>query len=312
MNVKKDSSGKSFFKTTAGKFVLAVVVAVLIILSFFGYQLYSLSHPEKSANQNDPGKFLLHFEEIDFKSADGILLSGWFIPGVKKGPVLILCHKLGSSKSSLLNIAIPLQMDGYNIFLFDFRNSGDSKGTASSFGILEARDILGAVDYLITRNDIDANRIGILGVEMGAYAAVLAACERKNIRAIAMDSLYPDLKYYFTRKLFGDSEFGGKYLSPIPLFLYSIYFGTEPSAQKASSKLRTLQDRDLLFIVGMGDRKMMNSTRAIYGSLRETIDSEKNLIELPSSESAELYGEDKKNYDEKVLSFFQTYLPIKK
>ena len=83
----------------------------------------------------------------------------------------------------------------------------------SSFGILEARDVIGAIDYLVTRKDIDVRRMGILGVGMGAYSAVLAAHERKNIRALALDSIYPDIKFYFARHMFNDSAFGKSFLT---------------------------------------------------------------------------------------------------
>jgi len=302
--------GKTF--SVLGKWILAVLIIAMIVVAFFGYQIYRLASPQKTVEPVSPEKFLLSFYEIDFPSADGLALTGWFIPGVKKGPALILCHKLGGSKASLINLAVPLQMEGYNIFLFDFRNSGESRGKLSSFGILEARDVIGAVDFVMNRNDIDQSKIGLYGVEMGAYAAALGAVERKNIKAIALDSAYPDIRFFFTRQLFDDSPSGRKYLSFIPLFVYSAYFRVDPREQSVTEAVKKLADRNLLFIVGMGDREMMESTRQLYKSVSESKDSDKNLLELPRSLSSELYGEDKKSYDEKILSFFKTYLPVEK
>ncbi len=295
-----------------GKCILVVVIIAVVVLAYFGYRLYLLSKPPQPQDQVTPDKVLVSFEQVDFRSVDGLSLSGWFLRGVAKGPVLILCHKLGVSKDSLLNLAIPLQKAGYNVFLFDFRNSGESKGNISSFGILEARDVIGAIDYLMTRNDIDQNKMGVFGVEMGAYAAALAALERKNVKVLAFDSLYPDMKFYFMENLFDESRFAERYISFIPIFVYSVYFRVNPSEKRAADAVKQLSDRNLLFIVGMGDREMMNATRQFYHSVQETKDSDKNLLELPRSLSLELYGDDKKNYDQKILSFFNTYLPVEK
>lgn len=303
---------KKIWISTIKKCIIVFVIIAAIVLAYFAYRIYLLSSPQQPQDQMTPDKVLVRFEQVDFRSADGLTLSGWFLRGTAKGPALLLCHKLGASKDSLLNLAIPLQKAGYNIFLFDFRNCGESKGSLSSFGILEARDVIGAIDYLMTRTDIDHNKIGIFGVEMGAYAATLAALERQNIKVLVFDSLYPDMKFYFMENLFDGSKFAERYISFIPLFVYSIYFRVDPSEKSAAEAVKKLYDRNLLFVVGMGNREMMDATRQFYHSVQETKDSDKNLLELPRSLSLELYGDDKKSYDQKILSFFNTYLPIEK
>ncbi len=299
-----------FLSSALGKLIIAVLVISFMILIFFGYQIYHLSSARKQIGTIDPSDFFIFYEEVYLKSTDGISLTGWFLPGQKKGPVLVLCHELGSSRLSLLSLAIALQKDGYNVFLFDFRNSGESRGKMSSFGILEARDVIGAIDYLVTRTDIDVKRMGILGVGMGAYSAVLAAHERKNIKALALDSIYPDIKFYFARHMFNDSAFGKNFLTFIPLFLYSAYFRINPSSNRSSDILGTLSNRDILLLVEMGDRKLVDVHKEIYLSLKETRDSEKNLLEMEQTLVSSLYGVQKKKYEDEVIQFFNTYLPI--
>lgn len=303
---------KRFISSVLGKLTIIIIVVLIGILTFFGYQMYQLSSARKQIGTIDPSDFLISYKEVYLKSTDDVSLTGWFLSGQKNGPVLVLCHELGSSKLSLLSMAVALQKSGYNVFLFDFRNSGESRGTSSSFGILEARDVIGAIDYVITRKDIDARRIGALGVGMGAYAVALAAHERTNIKALALDSIYPDIKFYFARHIFNDSEFGRKYLTFVPLLLYSAYFRVHPSSNNSADVLRSLSDRDILLIVEMGDRKMIDINKELYLSMKETADSEKNLLELEQTLASSLYGDQKKKYEEEIINFFKTYLPVQK
>ncbi|MSP52494.1 MAG: alpha/beta hydrolase [Alphaproteobacteria bacterium] len=59
------------------------------------------------------------------------------------------------------------------------------------------RPVAAAIDYLIDRTDVDANRIGLLGVSMAGYYAMRAAAFEPRIRAVvawgAMYSVLDDL-----------------------------------------------------------------------------------------------------------------------
>lgn len=303
---------KRFLSSVLGKLTIAIMAIALAIVVLFGFQVYHLSSGRKQTGRVDPRDFLIFYEEVYLKSTDGISLTGWFLPGQRRAPTLLLCHELGSSKLSLLSFAVALQKEGYNVFLFDFRNSGESRGDMSSFGILEARDVIGAVDYLLTRKDVDVRRMGIFGVGMGAYAAVLASQERENLKALALDSIYPDIKFFFGRHIFKDSKFGERFLTFVPLLVYSAYFRVSPSSSRSYDILRELPDRDILLLVEMGDRKLMNMNKDLYLSLKETRDSEKNLLEMEQTLASSLYGDQKQKYEEKIIQFFSTYLPIEK
>src|SRR5436190_2142295 len=51
----------------------------------------------------------------------------------------------------------------------------------------------GAARYLRTRPDVDPERIGALGVSMGAATAIMAAAEDPTIKAVVSDSGYADV-----------------------------------------------------------------------------------------------------------------------
>src|SRR4029077_15614185 len=65
-----------------------------------------------------------------------------------------------------------------------------SGGRAVTLGALEPLDLVSAVDYLTTRDDIDQNRIGALGLSLGAATTILAAADDRRIGAVVADSSF--------------------------------------------------------------------------------------------------------------------------
>jgi len=93
-------------------------------------------------------------QEVQFKSQDGTQLAGWFIPGERQTSVLLL-HGYRCKREEMLPHADMLHRAGYTVFLFDFRSRGESEGDAVTLGYYERGDVLGAIDYLKTRPDVD-------------------------------------------------------------------------------------------------------------------------------------------------------------
>lgn len=129
-------------------------------------------------------------EKALFKSRDGLTLFGWFIPGRNRAAV-ILVHGLGSSGLTLSVYAAPLVSAGYNVLLMDLRAHGSSDGDTSTYGVLEAHDVAGAVDYLLARGEVDPDKIGVFGISLGAQAAFRGALHTPAIRALVLEGLGP-------------------------------------------------------------------------------------------------------------------------
>ncbi len=130
------------------------------------------------------------FDEVVFPSQDGIELSGWYIPS-KNGAAVIMVHSLGGSRTQMRHYARPLVESGYGVLLFDLRAHARSDGTLSTFGWLETKDVLGAVEFLQPRPEIDPQRIGVLGVSLGAQIALRGAALSSDIRAVWADGPTP-------------------------------------------------------------------------------------------------------------------------
>lgn len=129
-------------------------------------------------------------EKALFKSRDGLTLFGWYIPGRNRAAV-ILVHGLGGSGLALSVYAAPLVSAGYSVLLMDLRAHGSSDGDTSTYGVLEAHDVAGAVDYLLAQGNVDPDKIGVFGISLGAQAAFRGALYTPAIRALVLEGLGP-------------------------------------------------------------------------------------------------------------------------
>jgi pimeloyl-ACP methyl ester carboxylesterase len=89
----------------------------------------------------------------------------------------------------MLPRAAFLVRGGYDVLLVDLRGHGESGGTIVSPGLLEARDILGALRYIRLRGDHEP--VVAMGVSYGAVASLIAAAESPNIAAVISDGAFP-------------------------------------------------------------------------------------------------------------------------
>ena len=169
--------------------------------------------PFQSPVFDDPSNYGLEHEEVTFRAADGIELSGWLIKG-DTGRVIIQshfgvqCSRSGYRPRGLLrgydkDIAFLRQAKylneaGYTVLMYDFRNHGKSgEGTLPfiTWADEEAKDVIAAVDYISTHSDYRDAHIGLLSICMGQGASVAAFGRddglRQRPRVKAMISVQP-------------------------------------------------------------------------------------------------------------------------
>ena len=121
-------------------------------------------------------------EEITF-SADGLKLKGSLhLPTVANSPVIIGCHGLLADRNSPKQLALAEACNQFNMafFRFDHRGCGQSQGNFEKETSLNSRcrDLLGAFEFIRTRNDI-SSRIGLFGSSMGGAVCLKAAAGLK-------------------------------------------------------------------------------------------------------------------------------------
>lgn len=141
-----------------------------------------------------PDKLGLAYEEVRFKTRDGLTLIGWFLPaqGPALGTVLQL-HGNAENISTHFTSLAWMPARGFNVFIFDYRGYGASGGEPSLEGA--QIDIEAAVQTLLARTDIDRDRIVMYGQSLGGALAayyVAHSQHRDRLRALVLESTFSD------------------------------------------------------------------------------------------------------------------------
>jgi len=125
-------------------------------------------------------------------------------PWLGDSPTVVLTHGLLESKSSMLHLIPWLHEAGYNVLAFDFRGHGGSSKVPTTVGPQEALDVKAILDWLDAKGV--GERVGGIGMSLGASALVNAASTDTQLDALVLDSLFAD---------WGDTDFAEGYrLSP--------------------------------------------------------------------------------------------------
>ena len=146
-------------------------------------------------------------QEIAFSSR-GYLVHGWAHSpaGARRAPAIALCHGFTGNCSEhglFVEFAERAAQAGFYALRFDCVGSGESAGDFAEDTYLSGwcADILAALDFAAAQPGVDANRMGTMGISMGAGAALLAARDAR-VKAAAgwAPVLYPDEVF---RKIMG-------------------------------------------------------------------------------------------------------------
>lgn len=157
-----------------------------------------LAYSSRSPVLHDPSEANLEYEEVFFPSSDGTPLEGWYIPCAGSDRLIVAAHAFGFNRAGFPGHLEPwksafgegndteinfigdyklLHDHGYHVLAFDFRNfglSGEANGRLQSNNRFEARDVVGALDYVRSRPELAASKVGIFARCMGANATFRA------------------------------------------------------------------------------------------------------------------------------------------
>jgi pimeloyl-ACP methyl ester carboxylesterase len=287
-------------------------IAAVLALSFFTFVaaaiisiflVYNIVNPRSGSQPIDLANFPGHPEQISYAVQGVGTREGWFFPGLKSAPTILLCPGYGEGREELLPLATALQEQGYNVTLLQFTGSGPR--IATTLGYREVQELRAAISALSQRTDVDKSRFGLWGTDMGSYAALSLAESDPRVRGIAVESVY-DRPQEMLRLLV--NRYGIGSLPLLPTFAQKAFewlnyrdAGVPPLAQR----LPRLTGVPKLFIEASDNPDLAKITLRLFLAAPEP----KELATLVHGNYAGMLDEEKRSYENRIASFFLSNLP---
>jgi hypothetical protein len=271
-------------------FLLAVAVS-----GFLVYRMVNPAHSHSDVNlQNFPG----HPETLAF-TAGGTPRDGWFFPGRKNAPSVILCPGYESSRGELLTLASSLQDQQFNVLVFDFSAQG-TNGGRSTLGFQEVGELKAAMDAVAKRGDVDVDHFGLWGANMGAYVALAEAVNDRRVHAIVADSPYAHPNDMVALQVSRSGLGSIPFVTRMSETIFDWMNGPYRNAPRLTAQIGKLSGVAQLYLDSPEDPKLAASTAALF----RISPPPHEFADLAHGNYAGMADEEKHGYENRIVSFF--------
>jgi len=140
-----------------------------------------------------PERFGINYEDVEFITADGVKLHGWFLAAAKGRPAkgtVVFSHGNSGSLGYYLGLVDWLAKAGYQILMYDYRGFGKSSGSPTREGLVV--DAEAAFAYAAKRHDAATGHIISFAHSLGGATSIVALCRKPvpGLRAVITDSAF--------------------------------------------------------------------------------------------------------------------------
>lgn len=183
-------------------FIIAALLGVLWYfqerLLFHPHSPQGLETPDKNPKPfQNPSQMGMPYEDVTLTTCDGVKLHGWLIKqrddSQHVATILFFQGNAGNMGLRLPNIQRLYQHCNVNIFVLSYRGYGHSAGIPSEQGVY--RDAEAALDFLLTRQDIDHSKVFIFGRSIGGAVAIdLVSKHSEKVCGIIAENTFTSLE----------------------------------------------------------------------------------------------------------------------
>jgi hypothetical protein len=288
-------------------------IATFLALSFFtfvaaaiisGFVVYNIVTLRSGSQPIDFANFPGHPEQISYSVASAGTREGWFFPGLKSAPTILLCPGYGEGREELLPLATALQEQGYNVALVQFTGEVPQR-VETTLGYREVQELRAALSAVAQRTDVDKSRFGLWGTNVGSYAALSLGESDPRVRGIAIESVY-DRPQEMLRILV--DRYG---VGPLPLLhgfsekAFDWLNFSDAGAPPLSQRLSRLAGVPKLFIEASDNPDLAKTTARLFLESPEP----KQQVTIVRGNYAGMLDEEKRDYENRLASFFLANLP---
>jgi pimeloyl-ACP methyl ester carboxylesterase len=308
--------GKKLFKTLLP--ILLIVAAAIVI--GLGSLVYGIIRPPRRSYLVTPKEFAtisgtaksLKVTDENWANRDGTMSRGWLLRGAEGAPAVIFLHRYGGDRSLVFNLGMKLnEATNFTILWPDLRGHGLNPPVKwTFFGSREADDVLAAVEFLRslkgdTRSNLVGDQVGIYGVELGAYAGMIAATRDPKLQVLVLDSVPRSADELVSAAVADDVGVNIGLISYPARLATRVYFLGKYKSPSSCELASNLPTRHVLLLAGSDDGYLQNSTASIVPCFPNPANLEsKTNLPLTGFTTPSATGVEGERYDRPVIDYF--------
>ncbi len=310
---------KRLFKSFFQLFLPVVTLIVVALGAASIWFVHETSQPSAAAYLVTPEKYGqlstrgARITNDNWTNSDGTAARGWLLRGAEGAPAVILLHRYGADRSHVLDLGIKInEATNFTILMPDQRGHGaEPTAKNTSFGGCETEDALAAIQFMRglkteKQATLVGENIGFYGVEMGAFAALKAASQDKNIKALVLDSVPTGSDQVLGSAIGKRFPFAVSVTSTIASYGTYLYFYNNCYNHEAACNIaKTVDNRQVLLLGGTDVPELRESTEKLSRCFAGDTNVEAKLDFNPSGYNLTNASIEQLNiYDQRVIEFF--------
>lgn len=285
-----------------GVILIVVLVTFAVVTRSEAHKL--VSNPIRAPIDENPGDYGLPFEEVTVTSVDGLKLAGWYVPS-QNGAAIMTQHGYKSDRTSLLDEAAMLHGHGYGALLMSVRAHDLSQGEQISFGHHEMKDLEAWYQFLLAQDEVEPDKIGILGCSMGGSLVIQYAALNDHIKAVVAQSPFSSLDDTVSTSIRKFTELPPFPFAPMIVFWAERELGMDSSEINAKVWIKEISPRPILLMDGGLDEYVSETSgELLYAAAGEP----KEFWFEPLMGHCEFDEKMPEAFEARVTAFFDKYL----
>jgi uncharacterized protein len=268
-----------------------------------GFLVYQILRPSRTTSTFDLNVMMGHPTTFSFPIPGAGSRDGWFYPGLRGAPTVIVCHGYRSQRADVLTLVTALQDHEFNVFLFDFTGHGASPGI-TTMGYHETAELESAVQTLSARDDVDSAHFGLWGADMGGYAVLQVAVTDHRIAAFAVDDAYDDPRDMVQIQVKSSGLTALPFVGLVSDLGFRLVEYPFRSVQPVSQQLGRTSGTPKLFIQSDDHPELGEDTLKLFVKApgpKQTARDRLSYFDMPD--------EDRKTYENRIVNFFLQSIP---
>ncbi|MBN1564943.1 MAG: hypothetical protein JXA10_13935 [Anaerolineae bacterium] len=174
---------------------MLIVIALTVLLVPVGLGIGTtvlLLYAACEESPYTPADLGLPYEDITLQARAGGAFRAYYVPGVEpaNGAAIIIAPTTAHGRGARLHLVDLYARHGYAVITYESRRCADMGPL--SLGYKETDEIGDVLAYLLTRAEIDPDRIGLTGFSSAGAASIMATARFPQISAVIAEGGYDD------------------------------------------------------------------------------------------------------------------------